>query len=236
MCRHPTRLGWTPTSWRSFQKCRVSGPSWPHAGEGPSRPCATCRHPTWLGWMPTLRRSYRKCRASGPLRRHAGEGPSSMSPFQKLRKDSSPRPLRPQWPFTNLDDRVPHPVRLPAYEPWVKILNDAKDKFEVDGAAAVFSTWRAEGADALHIGDVEITDGMHARASRLALDAWMANVRAIQRLAALPGGLEFILKLKFLRKKAENDWVLEDKFDPVRVERKKDRVSSRLLGTQLLGY
>ena len=24
------------------------------------------------------------------------------------------RPLRPQWPFTNLDDRVPHPVRLPA--------------------------------------------------------------------------------------------------------------------------
>ena len=22
------------------------------------------------------------------------------------------RPLRPQWPFTDLDDRVPHPVRL----------------------------------------------------------------------------------------------------------------------------
>ena len=51
-----------------------------------------------------------------------------------------PRQLRPQWPFTDLDDRVPHPVRLPAYEPWVEILNDAKDEFEVDGAAAVFST------------------------------------------------------------------------------------------------
>ena len=144
-----------------------------------------------------------------------------MSPFQKLRKD--PRPLRPQWPFTDLDDRVPHPVRLPAYEPWVEILNDAKDKFDVNGAAAVFSTWRAEGEDPLDIGDVEIADGMHARAGRLALDARMADVRATQLLAALPGGKEFILKLKFLREKAEDDWVLEDKFDPVRAERKKGR-------------
>ena len=29
------------------------------------------------------------------------------------------RPLRPQWPFADLDDRVPHPERLQAYEPWV---------------------------------------------------------------------------------------------------------------------
>ena len=27
------------------------------------------------------------------------------------------RPI-PARPFTDLDDRVPHPVRLPAYEPW----------------------------------------------------------------------------------------------------------------------
>ena len=40
-----------------------------------------------------------------------------------------PWPLRPQWPFTDLDDHVPNPVRLPAYEPWVQILNDAKDEF-----------------------------------------------------------------------------------------------------------
>ena len=102
-----------------------------------------------------------------------------------------PWPLRPQWPFTDLDDRVPHPVKLLAYEPWVEILNDAKDEFEVDGAAAVFSTWRVEGEDPLDIGDVEIADGMHARAGRLALDARMANVRATQLLAALPGGTEF---------------------------------------------
>ena len=101
-------------------------------------------------------------------------------------------------------------MRLPAYEPWVEILNDAKDEFEVDGAAAVFSTCRAKGEDPLEIGDVEIADGMLARAGRLALDARMADVRATQLLAALPGGKEFILKLKFLREKAEDDWVLED--------------------------
>ena len=32
------RLRWTPTSRRSLQKCRASGPSRPHAGEGLSRP------------------------------------------------------------------------------------------------------------------------------------------------------------------------------------------------------
>ena len=54
----------------------------------------------------------------------------------------------------------------------------------------------------------------------LALDARMADIRATQLLAALPGG-EFILKLKFLRERQEGAWVLEDKFDPVRAERKK---------------
>ena len=144
-------------------------------------------------------------------------------PIPEAEERLLPRPLRPQWPFTDLDDRVPHPVRFPAYEPWVEILNDAKDEFEVDGAAAVFSTWRVEGEDPLDIGDVEIADGMHARAGRLALDARMADVRATQLLAALLGGTEFLLRIKFLREKAEDDWVLEDKFDPVRAERKKGR-------------
>ena len=78
---------------------------------------------------------------------------------------------RPQWPFTDLDVPVPNPVRLPAYEPWVEILNNAKDEFEIDGAAALFSTWRVEWEDPLDIGDVKIADGMHARVDRLALDA-----------------------------------------------------------------
>ena len=108
-------------------------------------------------------------------------------PIPEAEERLPPRSLRPQWPFTDLDDHVPHPVRLPAYKPWVEILNDAKDEFEVDGATAVFSTWRVEGEDPLDICDVEIADGMHARAGRLALDARMADVRATQLLAALPG-------------------------------------------------
>ena len=46
----------------------------------------------------------------------------------------------------------------------------------------------------------------------------MAYVRATQLLAALPGGTEFLLRIKFLQEKAEDDWVLEDKFDPVWAE------------------
>ena len=129
-----------------------------------------------------------------------------------------PRLLRPQRSFTDLDDQVPPSVRLPA-DQWVEILNDAKDEFEVDGASAVFSTWSVEEDDPLDIGDIEIADGMHARAGRLALNAQMTDVRATQLLAALPEG-NFILRLKFVCEK-DDDLVLEDKFDPVRTERKK---------------
>ena len=140
-------------------------------------------------------------------------------PIPEAEERLLPRPLRPQWLFTDLDDHVLHPVRLPAGL-WVEILDDTKDGFEVDGAAAVFSTWRVEGEDLLDIGDVEIADGMCARAGRLALDARMVDMRAAWLLDSLLEG-EFLLKLKFLREKAEDDWVLEDKFDPVRAERKK---------------
>jgi len=48
----------------------------------------------------------------------------------------------------------------------------------VDGAAAVLSTWRVEAEDPLDVGNVEIVDGMHARAGRLALNARMTDARA----------------------------------------------------------
>ena len=110
-------------------------------------------------------------------------------------------------------------MRLPTGS-WVEILDDAKDEFEVDGAAAVFSTWRVEGEDQLNIGDVEIADGMHARAGRLVLDAGMADERMARLLDSLLEG-DFLLKLKYLQEKAEADCVLEDKFDPVHAKRKK---------------
>ncbi|MEW8689367.1 MAG: hypothetical protein AB2556_26385 [Candidatus Thiodiazotropha sp.] len=72
--------------------------------------------------------------------------------------------------FTDLDEQVPHPVRLPA-DQWVEILNDAKD-FKVNGAATVFYSWRVEEED---IGDIEVTGGIHVRAGRLALDARMTD-------------------------------------------------------------
>ena len=48
-----------------------------------------------------------------------------------------PRPLQPRRTFIDLNTQVPHAVGLSAGEPWFEILKDAKDEFEVDGAAAV---------------------------------------------------------------------------------------------------
>ena len=69
-------------------------------------------------------------------------------------------------------------------------------------------------------GDVEIADGMHARAGLLALDSRMADERAPRLLDSLPEG-QFLLKLKFIREQQEGERVVEDKFDPVWAERKK---------------
>ena len=135
-------------------------------------------------------------------------------------EDVQRRVPRPQRPFTDLDSQAHSPVRLPAKEGWVNILNDAKDEFEVDGATVVFSTWRVEAEDPLDIGDIEIGDGMYARAGQLALDACMTDQRAAQILAGLPEDDEHLLRIKFLRER-NDDWVVEDKFDPVRAERKK---------------
>ncbi|MEW8689362.1 MAG: hypothetical protein AB2556_26360 [Candidatus Thiodiazotropha sp.] len=109
-----------------------------------------------------------------------------------------------------MDDLVPHPA-----EQSVEILNDAKDI-----AAEVFSSWRVEEEDPLDIGDIEVTDGILARAGWLALDARMTDERVARLLDSLPEG-GFVLKLKFLHEQQEGEWVIEDKFDPVCVERKK---------------
>ena len=108
----------------------------------------------------------------------------------------------------------------PLSEQWVEILNDAKNEFEFDGATAVFSTWRVEAEDSLDIGDIHIADGIEVRAGRMALDARMTDARAAHLLQKLPDG-EFILKIKFLREHDEGDWVIEDKFDPVKMERRR---------------
>ncbi|MEW8689365.1 MAG: hypothetical protein AB2556_26375 [Candidatus Thiodiazotropha sp.] len=121
--------------------------------------------------------------------------------------------------FTDLDDQVAHPVMLPA-DQWVEILNDFKQEFEVDSTTAVFSSWRVGEEDPLDIGNIEFSDGIHARAGQLALDAGMTDERAARLLDSLPKG-GFVLKLKFLCEQQEGEWAVKDKFDPVREQRKK---------------
>ncbi|MEW8689106.1 MAG: hypothetical protein AB2556_25070 [Candidatus Thiodiazotropha sp.] len=70
------------------------------------------------------------------------------------------------------------------------------------------------------INDIEVADGIYARAGPLALDACMIEERAARLLDSLPEG-EFILKLKFLREQNKGNWMVEDKFVPARVERRR---------------
>lgn len=89
--------------------------------------------------------------------------------------------------FINLDILVPLPAQLLADE-WVDILKDAKNVFEVDGAAVVFSSWRVEDEEPLDIDDIETVDGMYVRAGRQTLDSRMTDQRAAQLRTALPDG------------------------------------------------
>ncbi|MEW8686485.1 MAG: hypothetical protein AB2556_11795 [Candidatus Thiodiazotropha sp.] len=50
----------------------------------------------------------------------------------------------------------------------------------------------------------------------------MTDESAARLLDSLPEG-RFLLKLKFLREQQGGEWAVEDKFDSVRVERKKGR-------------
>ena len=54
----------------------------------------------------------------------------------------------------------------------------------------------------------------------MALDARMTDERAARLLRTLTDD-EYILRIKFERDRDDDDWAVEDKFDPVRIERKK---------------
>ncbi|MEW8687324.1 MAG: hypothetical protein AB2556_16050 [Candidatus Thiodiazotropha sp.] len=90
-----------------------------------------------------------------------------------------------------------------------------------------------EEEDPLDIGDIEVTDGIHARASRLALDARMTDKRAARLLDNLPEG-GFLLKLKFLHEQQEGEWAVLKQIQPCPCGEKEDRPSLRSHGTQSL--
>ena len=50
-------------------------------------------------------------------------------------------------PYIDLDTQVRAPVNFPVGDDWVKMIDDAKEEFELDGATRVFSTWRVEAED-----------------------------------------------------------------------------------------
>ena len=162
------------------------------------------------------------------------ETPILDDPIPEDVERNLPRHLSPQQPFIDLDIQAPPPTRLPANEQWVEILNDAKNEFEFDGATAVFSTWRVEAEDPLDIGDIQIADGIEVRAGRMVLDARMTDERAAHLLQKLPEG-EYMLKIKFLREHDEGDWVIEDKFDPVKMERRRGQAVVTISNSTMSG-
>lgn len=121
-------------------------------------------------------------------------------------------------PQTQFIYHVPFPIQLPADESWVQILNNAKDEFEAHDIIAVFSTWRDEVEDSLDVGDAETADGIHAQVGRMVFDASMTDARAARLLVAIKEG-DFILKIKYLNGRKENNWTLLDKLDPVKTQR-----------------
>ena len=97
----------------------------------------------------------------------------------------------PRGPPFNLDQTAPHPVPPPVNVQGY--LQDAKDEYWVDDATFVFSTWKTDGGDAR-----------------------MTEARAQALLRALPPQGQYTVRIKFLRERAPDEWVTEDKIDPVR--------------------
>lgn len=119
-------------------------------------------------------------------------------------------------PTFDLDNRVPWPVQLPIDDwenlLWIMVLARAKDEFKVDGAVAVYSTWKAQTGDTNKGEKIKV------------LDATMKDDRAARLLEVIPEG-EFLLKIKFIALEGDKDrsYVIKDKRDPIRTEEKKKR-------------
>ena len=105
---------------------------------------------------------------------------------------------------------VPFPVPFPldpSESEWIDLLKVAKDEFEVDGAIAAFSLWRVE--------------------SDITLNSMMTEERASKILSFLSEE-GHLLRIKFIRLAPKtslelNEWSIEDKFDPVREGKTRNR-------------
>lgn len=110
--------------------------------------------------------------------------------------------------FLDLDTSAPLPPRVLAHvgdghADWQGAVEEAKDEFEVDSAATVFSSLRVEGG------------GQN-------LDTVLNDARVERLLADLPQ-CWYNLRIKFLRGHDDGRWAIKDKLDPVRNERGRGR-------------
>ena len=98
--------------------------------------------------------------------------------------------------FLNLDSAIFFDESL------LNIVQQAIDEFEIDGAIASYSTWKTFDEDET-----------------------MTDERAKTILSTIPSG-QFLMKIKFIREQnkstpdieyeANGNWVIEDKFDPIK--------------------
>jgi hypothetical protein len=88
--------------------------------------------------------------------------------------------------FLDLDEVVPHPIRLSVDKLWVDLLAQAKEEFEVDGAVRTFSPWYVERAE----DDIE--------------DCTMTDERTARLIQSFPEG-KFLCKTKFIRLRERED-------------------------------
>jgi len=111
----------------------------------------------------------------------------------------------------DLDKLVPLPhLQAPDL---LKSRREAKEEFEVDGAVHVFSTFYVERPDQL-------------------IDGTMNDARAAKLLGLL--GEDNLLRIKFLRD-FRGDWIVEDKFDPIKKDHAVVTVSRRTRSGVLTG-
>ena len=157
---------------------------------------------------------------------------SDITSFDKELKRLSKIDVDRKIPF-NLDKVVPpqeepeeHDVDLD----WFRIRRAAKEEFEVDGAAHVFSTYKIEiNGDIFGLQDYDFRDdfvdldfwrSLELRGGKYILNSMMDDKRASQLIQSLPEDSRYLLRIKFLRQN-ENGWFVEDKYDPIGLEKKK---------------
>ena len=132
-----------------------------------------------------------------------------------IKEDSDP-PL-------DLDKLVLPPANAPKNldRGWHQARRQPKEEFEADEATHVFTTFHIEEDDPLQLGDLVLLSEHEIRGGRLIQNSQMDDERAALFLQSLPEGVEYFLRIKFIWERDEGDWVVEDKIEPVRVERRK---------------